>query len=135
MYIHYIQGIQTQQHTGRRRQKETWFALQNFKILQKIKKKISKLFAPLHIYVRMCMHAYMYDTHIYFSIYNKKEMGEELIPEVFDFLYGADIGVQIGVNRGPKRESVRPYLWVSIYKPDLALLVFYPFGFIIIRLS
>ena len=56
------------------------------------------------------MHAYMYDTHIYVSIYNKKEMGEELIPEVFDFLYGAEIGVQSGVNRGPKRESVRPYL-------------------------
>ena len=56
----------------------------------------------------MCMHAY--NTHIYFCIYNKKEAGEELIHEVFDFLYGAEIGIQSGVNRGSKRESVRPYL-------------------------
>lgn len=58
----------------------------------------------------MCMHEYMYNTHIYFCIYNKKEMGKELIPEVFDFLYGAEISIQSGVNKGPKRESVRPYL-------------------------
>ena len=84
----------------------------HFRILRYYKryKRKSQSSVPLHIYVRMCMHAYMYDTHIYVSIYNKKEMGEELIPEVFDFLYGAEIGVQSGVNRGPKRESVRPYL-------------------------
>ena len=109
----------------------------HFKILRYYKryKRKSQSSLCLHIYVCMCIHTYMYNTHIYFCIYNKKETSEELIPEVFDFLYGAEIGIQSGVNRGPKRESVRPYLWVSIYKPDLALLVFYPFGFIIIRLS
>lgn len=53
------------------RLKEIWSALQNFKILQKVEKKISKRsWASSYIYVRM----YAYNTHIYFCIYNKKRL-------------------------------------------------------------